>query len=402
MMFHPSRLLPKALLRRAVLSCTAGWFVAGFSLAGWSQETVITLKNGDRLSGTNLVESVDAVSLNTALGVISIPRGLIERTETEAAPPPVPVPEPASQPPAEKPKPAVEPRTLARQYQELLAQYESGKLSASEYHIRRSALLDEMREAGYTLEELKKLPPPEQGPAAAAAPKDPTPKTPDGGSKPKIKSQFSGEARLGTDLLFGTKDQQIYTAKLKGVHSWGRLKNSADYMFTYGHADGDLSANRMDGSLKSDWQLTERLYTYNLGGAGYDEIRRVDLRYEMGPGLGYHLFKKKGFVISGETGIHYQTEKRRNSPDQENFYFRFADIASWTINSKLSVDQKFEWLPKVEDFHTYQMRLESNLRYKLAENLSLVFTVIDRYQTDPANKVDNNDLQVRSSIGVTF
>ena len=26
---------------------------------------------------------------------------------------------------------------------------------------------------------------------------------------------------------------------------------------------------------------------YNAAGAGYDEIRKIDLRYEFGPGMGY-------------------------------------------------------------------------------------------------------------------
>ena len=387
---NPPHHLPRAALRPIIGVWKVVVLALLLPLLGGSEEIIVTLKNGDRLSGTNVVTEADSPSLelDTALGRFSIPRSLIQRTDVK----------PAQPSPREEPKVETSPQTLAQQYREMQAQYNSGQLSATEYHARRLVLMEQIQAAGYSVKELEQLAQAEKQAVAAASGDVPT----SGGAKPKIKSQFSGEARIGTDLLYGEKDQQIYSAKLKGVHTWGRLKNSADYLFTYGRVDGDLSANRMDGSLKSDWQLTERLYTYNLGGAGYDEVRKVELRYEMGPGMGYHLFKRKGFIISGELGINYQTEIRRMSSDRERFYYRIADIASWTINSKLSVDQKLEWFPQVEDQAAYQLRLEANLRYKLAENLALVMTVIDRYETDPASRVDNNDLQLRSSIGLSF
>jgi len=48
------------------------------------------------------------------------------------------------------------------------------------------------------------------------------------------------------------------------------------------------------------------------------------------------------------------------------------------------------------------MRVEANLRYWLKANLSLNLTVINVFDTVTAKGVEQNDLQVRSSIGVKF
>ena len=61
-----------------------------------------------------------------------------------------------------------------------------------------------------------------------------------------------------------------------------------------------------------------------------------------------------------------------------------------------------EYFPDLTDFHTYRMRAEANLRYWLKSNLSLNFTVIDTYETKTSTGVGQNDLQLRSSIGVKF
>ena len=42
------------------------------------------------------------------------------------------------------------------------------------------------------------------------------------------------------------------------------------------------------------------------------------------------------------------------------------------------------------------------MSYKLIENLSLNLSLLDQYDTDPAPKVGQNELQIRSTIGITF
>ena len=158
----------------------------------------------------------------------------------------------------------------------------------------------------------------------------------------------------------------------------------------------------MDGSLKSDYDLTRRLYVYNLAGAGYDEIRRIDLRYETGPGLGYHLVRRTNLVFKTEAGVNYQAQYFDDQTETETFFLRFAEEASWKITPKITFDEKFEYFPQVENFGVYRFRFESNLRYALLNNLFFTVTVIDQYDSAPAEGIPPNDLQVRSTIGVKF
>ena len=208
--------------------------------------------------------------------------------------------------------------------------------------------------------------------------------------------------QINADLGFSEKNRQLYTGRAKVTLTYDGLRNLVDYSFSYGRNDGIVSANRMDGSLKSDYDLTRRLYVYNLAGAGYDEIRRIDLRYETGPGLGYHLVRRTNLVFKIETGVNYQAQYFDDQTETEKFFFRFAEEASWKITPKLTFDEKFEFFPQVEDFSTYRFRFESNVRYALLNNLFFTVTVIDQYDSDPAEGIGPNDLQVRSTIGVKF
>jgi hypothetical protein len=214
--------------------------------------------------------------------------------------------------------------------------------------------------------------------------------------------RWTGEINIGTDLAFSEKDRQLYTARAKIIFAYQRLKNTFDYDFSYGRTDGALSANRMDGFSKTDVDLGHRLYVYNVGGAGYDEIRKIDIRYELGPGLGYHLIQRSNFVLNTEFGINYQEQRFANDGITDLFFYRLAEIVNWQLNAKVTFDEKFEFFPRVEDIDLYRFRFETNLRYWLFTNLSLNLTVIDQYDTQPAPTVTRNDLQVRSSVGVKF
>ena len=123
---------------------------------------------------------------------------------------------------------------------------------------------------------------------------------------------------------------------------------------------------------------------------------------EDGPGVGYHLIKGSNFVLNTEVGFDYRAELRSEDADMSHFYGRLGENSTWKINTRFSLDHRFEYLPSVEDPTQFRLRGEANLRYWLLKNLSLNLTFQDSYDTAPAKDVTPNDMQVRSSVGVKF
>ena len=194
----------------------------------------------------------------------------------------------------------------------------------------------------------------------------------------------------------------MYSGRLKLNYVKAPLRNNLDFLFTYGRTEGVLSANRMDGSMKTDYDLNRRVYLYSLEGAGYDEIRKIDWRYEVGPGCGYQLIMLTNFVLRVEGGLQYQVQNFKGGKQDEVFYNRLAQDLKWNLGTLFTFDEKVEYLHEVADFQVYRLRVEANLRYWLRSNLSLNFTVINLYDTVTAPGVGQNDLQLRSSIGLKF
>lgn len=242
--------------------------------------------------------------------------------------------------------------------------------------------------------------PPEVKPASA---------TQTAATKPKPKKQWKTDVRVGTDFQSGAKDRSLYwgTFKLTYERPYKEnpkkfFRNILDYRADYGETEGDKSVNRMSGSMKTDFDLTERWYLYNLGVVGYDEFRKIDFGYEVGPGVGYHVFNRPKFVLDAEAGLNYQFQDRIDDEDVESLYARVAESVTWKIAPKVTFTEKFEFYPSLERIEDFRFRLESTLSLAIVQNLSLNFSILDIYDTKPARTVDRNELLVRSSLGLSF
>ncbi len=232
----------------------------------------------------------------------------------------------------------------------------------------------------------------------------------------KATRSLSGEARIGADFLYGANNQQIYYGRLKLTYKHPYLSNPNEYFLNildfsmdYGrtktltatNSETVLSANRLDATDKTDVDIGRRFYVYDLASVGYDEVRKINFRDEIGPGLGYHLFTHTNLVVNTEAGADYQEEYRSDDTTTKDYFYRLAEDVSWKLNHHLTLTEKYEFFPKL-DAGTYRSRFESTLSYALWLNLSLNVTVLDLYDSKPAQEVPSNDLQVRSSVGVKF
>jgi len=220
----------------------------------------------------------------------------------------------------------------------------------------------------------------------------------------KPKGVWKGKVQLGADLRESTVSSYLYSANARVSYARGEWKTAADYRYSYGKSGQTVSADRMDGSLKTDLNLGQEhdWFVYALGGAGYDLVRKIDYQFEMGPGFGRHLLVRKDMALNVEAGLSYQQQNFNNGKKRDEMRFRVGQDYFWQINSKLKLEQQAEIQPALDDVVDYRIRFETTVSYVLFSNISWNVSVIDQYDSKPTNGVSNNDLQVRSGLGFSF
>ncbi|MCX8157857.1 MAG: DUF481 domain-containing protein [Verrucomicrobiae bacterium] len=220
--------------------------------------------------------------------------------------------------------------------------------------------------------------------------------------QPKKPSPWRGDLQVGVDLRRGERDSALYHSRLKLGYVQGRFRSLADLHYAYGKTDGTLNANRVEGSLKTDFDLSKRIFVYNYLDALFDEVRKIDLRYQVGPGLGYHLLMQTNLVLDLEAGGSYENERRNDGSRRDNFSVRLAQTLQWQIAEQLRLEESVDFYPRFSPLDDFRVRAELSLRYFFYKRLSLNLSVLDIYDRTPAAGVSRNDLQLRTTLGVTF
>lgn len=357
-----------------------GWLVLLFTLAGsWSnaQTVILHLRNGDRLSGRLIAESTNEVVIATAFSDrLNVPANLISRRESVAKQPALAAAAadkarsaPSTNQPVRTPAPA------------------SGVVGELVLTNRPSLAQT-------------------AGGAAKSTPTKPEP--PKESLFKQFISDWHGEAQLGGNLGFSTKERKALTGLIRMTHNHTfpnqkPLRNILGYDVSYGTTDDVLSDNRMDGTWKVEYDVSKRFLLYNASRAGYDEVRGIDLQYDFGPGLGYKWFVRTNFVFKNELGADYQEQRFVGDGRKRRYSLRIAEDLWWQITPKLRWDEKVEFYPELQESgRRYRLRVETNLSYLFKQNLTLTLNVVDLYDTQVPDGVSKNDLQVRSLLGIKF
>jgi len=311
---------------------------------------VLHLKNGDRVAGSVLREDSATLTLSNAwAAALSVPLEAIERRE--------PLPSLSTQAPG---TPTNSPTAVA------------------------SATNAPLPGADHAL-------------VKGAAPKAPAPK------------RWKADVNFGLDATFGTSEAQSFFGGASLTYSVPYQQTPQRFFRAmskvagnYGQAIGVVSANQVVGSLKTDFDLGPNFYAYNLGGAGYDEVRRINLQWELGPGLGWHALKQPKFVLDFELGGQYLVRDLNVGEDTRSVFLRFGENLTWQIAPRVSFKQNFAYLPQSTQFSDYRVRFDGTLSFGILHNLSLNLTAVNLYDSNPAPGVEPNQLQIRSTLGINF
>jgi putative salt-induced outer membrane protein YdiY len=215
-------------------------------------------------------------------------------------------------------------------------------------------------------------------------------------------TNWHGDLQAGMNLHKGEQDSELFYVRLKLAYAKRRLHNSTDLSVEYGKTDGVASAQRVDGSWKTEYDLRPRVYVYNYFDGTSDRVRQIDLRYQDGPGVGYRLLTRTNLTLALEAGANYQAEYHADHTTKDGFTMRLAESLNWRLGPRFVLEQKLDYYPELQTFDQFRLRAEATIKYLLTGRLSLNLTALDQYDRTPAQGVQRNDLQMRSSIGLTF
>jgi putative salt-induced outer membrane protein YdiY len=220
---------------------------------------------------------------------------------------------------------------------------------------------------------------------------------------PQPDSGWKGRVDLGWTRAQGNRDTQLGTLTAfaeRGDPSDGRLSLLVDA--AQGRSEGERTASRAraEGKLAQDAGRAD--YRYWLAGLGYDRVRDIDLRVELGAGVGRTLADRPGHRLTAEIGVSVVRESFDDGESETDAKLRIGQAWERELGAGTSLRQSLSLLSAVEDPEDITAELVVALGYRLTNRLSLVSRVVNTYDTRPAAGTKRNDLTLATQLGFSF
>lgn len=217
-------------------------------------------------------------------------------------------------------------------------------------------------------------------------------------------AQFDTTLAAGATLTKGNSESSQFNTTLvtEGEREdLGSVRAGAELNYGESEVDDENETNtdnfKLYGNAKKN--LSARSFYYLDGSYFYDNVAEVDYRITIGPGLGYYTIKEKHQKLLFEAGPSYIWEEVAGDSDHYAA-LRLAERYDHKLSDTSKLWQSLEVLPQVDDFGRYLANFELGVEAKLNETLNLRVVLQDKYNSEPGDGNDENDITLIAGISM--
>jgi putative salt-induced outer membrane protein len=235
---------------------------------------------------------------------------------------------------------------------------------------------------------------------------------------PKLTDFWSGLVDTGLSVTSGNSSTVNFTLAAKAARVTSRDKISVYTTAVYGKNNAtdpsQTIAHEIRGGLRADLNVSEKVFVFGFTDFGYNALQHLDLQNVLGGGVGYHVIKsaRTSFDVFGGASYNQEYFSAYTLPIVPPTSFpsvttKNAEIvAGESLDSKLSnrttVSESFAIFPDVSNTGNYRYAFNSNITTKLKNWLGWQVTFNDNYISNPPTGLKGNDLLFATGLRLTF
>ncbi len=239
---------------------------------------------------------------------------------------------------------------------------------------------------------------------------------------PRLRDYWSGMFDLGLSLTEGNSSTAALTIAGKASRVVPKNKLTLYYTEVYSRDSNEspalTTANAIHAGVRDEFNLIPRVYAFAFTDFDEDALQHLDLRNVIGGGLGYHVIntKKTQFDVFG--GVSFNQEYFASytianpapppvllfEPSQSRHSAEI--VAGESLSTKLgprtTVSEQLSFFPNLSSTGEYRVTFDANAVTKLKTWLGWQLTFSDRYISNPPFGLKGNDLLLSTGLRLTF
>jgi len=221
-------------------------------------------------------------------------------------------------------------------------------------------------------------------------------------SPPAPAVKYTGSLAAGYTQTDGNTETMAANASARFVARSKRQRFTLKGKFNYGETDRVMTSRNAAGSLKYDFFVTKRLYTYAHALFEGDHFADLNLRSTLGGGVGYQILDTDRLAFSLEAGPSYVNDDFEVAPDDDYTAGRWgADFSAKIIPGRIKFFHSHEGYYSFEDESVY-ITSETGLLLTIVDNFFAHAGVDYAYDSHPVEGNERYDVTYKFGLGYEF
>jgi putative salt-induced outer membrane protein YdiY len=223
---------------------------------------------------------------------------------------------------------------------------------------------------------------------------------------PRLIDLWAGNVALGFAKSQGNSKTSNLSVSANAVRATNRDKTTVYFTTLYASSSTNgkplATANNQRGGFNYELNLTPKFFVF--GGADFeaDQFQSLDLRFVPGGGFGYHLIKDERTVFDifggGALNKEYYSNNVTHSFGEvqsgEEYVHKFSPITS--------VHEKLTLYPNLSDTGELRINFDASADTKLRKWVAWQVAISDRYVSNPLPGRQRNDLIITTGFNLTL
>jgi putative salt-induced outer membrane protein YdiY len=163
-----------------------------------------------------------------------------------------------------------------------------------------------------------------------------------------------------------------------------------------------VTANAIRGGLKYERNVSPKLFVFALSDFEYDQFQNLDLRFSPALGFGYHAVKTDRTTFDLLGGGALNREYFSNKLHRSSGEALLSDELTYKLNSITQIRQKLAFFPNLTRTGDFRINFDTSAVTALKKWLGWQVTFSDRYLSNPLTGRKKNDVLFTTGIRLTF
>ena len=225
-------------------------------------------------------------------------------------------------------------------------------------------------------------------------------------SQPHLTDFWSSFFDAGLSLTRGNADNLSVALQGKAIREAPKNKFTVHgaYVVAKSTAAGVTSttANQALSDLRDEISLTDQLFVFGSSDFEHNPIQLLNFRYVLDAGVGYHVIKSMSTTFDLFGGGSYKQDQFSTGLIVKSAQALVGDEVDYKLSSRAGLSERLTFYPNLSHRGEYFLTLDTTATTKLYKWISWQLTFSDRYLTNPVPGTQKNDLLLTTGLRLTF